>query len=364
MAVGSLVGELAGERRYQRRTEVANMKVDKVADMEVDKERRYQRRTEVATRGNWGEVGGAANKGRRREQEFWEEHLRRHRTIGLRRHHTLRSSPMEECVNPNVRGKRRTAQQFASLENVSVLMGRELDDWSNDNNTGRKTSRKATILRAESMGHLESRKADELGEKTVKKQKNVGLDPQWKDVGESLKQAREIAEGSSVGSRKSVRRSSRSLRHSTRRTSESFRRDRQLKEAKKRKGVKKMGSLVSRSCSVLRLFSMKRETKEKPKTSFERPKCLRSDSSDNVTQKSEWEGWLRNRRQGFQSLVGRSEPRRSSAWLQPEKHVCQRGANNVTRWEFSTNTTQRMEDSQGAKQIARLPRSKTPSHHG
>ena len=57
MAVGSLVGELAGERRYQRRTEVANMKVDKVADMEVDKERRYQRRTEVATRGNWGEVG-------------------------------------------------------------------------------------------------------------------------------------------------------------------------------------------------------------------------------------------------------------------------------------------------------------------
>ena len=194
--------------------------------------------------------------------------------------------------------------------------------------------------------------------------KNFGLDPQWKDVGESLKQAREIAEGSSVGSRKSVRRSSRSLRHSTRRTSESFRRDRQLKEAKKRKGVKKMGSLVSRSCSVLRLFSMKREPKEKPKTSFERPKCLRSDSSDKVTQKSEWEGWLRNRRQGFQSLVGRSEPRRSSAWLQPEKHVCQRGANNVTRWEFSTNTTQRMEDSQGAKQIARLPRSKTPSHHG
>ena len=159
-------------------------------------------------------------------------------------------------------------------------------------------------------------------------------------MGESLKQAREIAEGSSIA-RKSIRRSSRSFRHSTRRTSESFRRDRQLKEVKKRKGMRKMGSsLVSRSCSVLRLFSMKRETKEKPKTSFERPKCLRSDSSEEVTQKSEWEGWLRSRRRmGLQGLVGgKSEPRRS-AWLQPERHVCQRGANNVTRWEFSTNTT-------------------------
>ena len=153
-----------------------------------------------------------------------------------------------------------------------------------------------------------------------------------------MQQAREIAEGSSIA-RKSSRRSSRSFRHSTRRTSESFRRDRQLKEVKKRKGMRKgMGSLVSRSCSVLRLFSMKRETKEKPKPSFERPKCLRSDSSEEVTQKSDWEGWLRSRR--LRGLVGRSsQPTRRSAWLQPERHVCQRGANNVTRWEFSTKTT-------------------------
>ena len=112
-----------------------------------------------------------------------------------------------------------------------------------------------------------------------------------------------------------------------------------LKEVKKRKSMKRMGSsLVSRSCSVLRLFSMKRETKEKPKTSFERPKCLRSDSSDEVTQRSEWEGWLRTRRRGLRGIVvGKTEPKtRSSAWLQPERHVCQRGANNVTRWEFST----------------------------
>ena len=315
MAVGSLVGsQLGGERRYQRRTEVGK-------------------------RGNWGEVA-SANKGRRREQEFWEEHLRRHRTLGVRRHHTLGSPPTEECINPNVRQRRRKAQQFASLEDVSALIGME-DDWSNENNTGRKTSRKATILRAESMGHLESRIADQENEKIVKKQKKLGPESQWRPgVGESLKQAREIAEGSSIA-RKSIRRSSRSFRHSARRTSESFRRDRQLKEVKKRKGMRKMGSsLVSRSCSVLRLFSMKRDTKEKPKTSFERPKCLRSDSSEEVTQKSEWEGWLRSRRRrGLQGLVGKGEQARRSAWLQPERHVCQRGANNVTRWEFSTNTT-------------------------
>ena len=320
------------------------MAVGSLASSQLGGERRYQRRTEVATsRGNWGEVANA--KVRRREQEFWEEHLRRHRTLGLRRHHTLGSrSTTEECINPNVRQRqRRKSQQFASLEDVSALMEME-DDWSNENNTGRKTSRKATILRAESMGHLESRIANEVGsnEKTAKRQKKLGLEPQWRPgVGESLKQAREIAEGSSVG-RKSLRRSSRSFRHSTRRTSESFRRDRQLKEVKKRKGMRKgMGNLVSRSRSVLRLFSMKRETKEKPKTSFERPKCLRSDSSDEVTQKSEWEGWLRSRRRmGLQGLVGgKSEPTRRSAWLQPERHVCQRGANNVTRWEFSTNTT-------------------------
>ena len=314
MVVGSLAGsQLAGERRYQRRTEVAN-------------------------RGNWGETVANA-KGRRREQEFWEEHLRRHKTLGLRRHHTLGSPPTEECINPNVRQRRRKAQQFASLEDVSALMEME-DDWSKENTTGRKTSRKATILRAESMGHLESRTAHEgEGEKTAKKQKKLGIEPQWiPGVGESLQQAREIAEGSSIA-RKSSRRSSRSFRHSTRRTSESFRRDRQLKEVKKRKGMRKgMGSLVSRSCSVLRLFSMKRETKEKPKTSFERPKCLRSDSSEEVTQKSDWEGWLRSRR--LRGLVGRSsQPTRRSAWLQPERHVCQRGANNVTRWEFSTKTT-------------------------
>ena len=278
------------------------------------------------SRNNRGEVESV--KGRRREEEFWEEHLRRHRTLGLRRHHTLSSPTMGECVNPNVRQRRRTAQQFASLDDVSALMERE-DDWSNENKSGRKTSRKATILRAESMGHLESRMSEERSQ--TEKRAKPG-------VGESLKQAREIAEGSSIA-RKSSRRSSRSFRHSTRRTSESFRRDRKLKEVKKRKSMKRMGSsLVSRSCSVLRLFSMKRETKEKPKTSFERPKCLRSDSSDEVTQRSEWEGWLRTRRRGLRGIVvGKTEPKtRSSAWLQPERHVCQRGANNVTRWEFST----------------------------
>ena len=156
------------------------MVVSSLAGSQLAGERRYTRRTEVANRGNWGETVANA-KGRRREQEFWEEHLRRHKTLGLRRHHTLGSPPTEECINPNVRQRRRRkAQQFASLEDVSALMEME-DDWSKENTTGRKTSRKATILRAESMGHLESRTAHEgEGEKTAKKQKKLGIEPEWR----------------------------------------------------------------------------------------------------------------------------------------------------------------------------------------
>ena len=141
-----------------------------------------------------------------------------------------------ECVNPNVR-RQGGDQHGTGLEDV---FDQDLD-W--------KTKKTATIVRTKSLGHLENRLEMEERKTREKKQKKEA-------AGEALEIARRIAEGVT---RRSSRRKTVAIRHSVRK------KEKHSKETKLKKQPTGMGRIwqrTSRSCSVSRLFSVRRKARD------------------------------------------------------------------------------------------------------